>query len=50
MTRCEVKYCRGESDLGYYTHNICFNCFNRHVDKKINLKTEFNIKEGDTND
>jgi hypothetical protein len=45
MANCEVKKCKNESDLIYYNHEICKECYGKHCDRKIDLKKIFEIKD-----
>ena len=45
---CDVKHCKGESVMVYYNnYKVCERCWDRHCNDIINLKKEFNIKEGE---
>jgi hypothetical protein len=40
---CEVKFCRKDSTLIYYKHDVCDECFEKHCKGEIDLKKELKI-------
>jgi len=42
---CSVKNCKGPNEMIYYGKYICFDCYNKHCQNKINLKELFKIEE-----
>lgn len=42
---CEVWGCHNRRELLYMGKWVCWECFNKHCDGIINLKTKLKIKE-----
>jgi hypothetical protein len=42
---CEVRRCRGDEDVRYYGHYVCFKCWTKHCSDLLDLRKEFKIVE-----
>jgi hypothetical protein len=43
--KCQVKFCRNSGDVIFYGFGVCWDCYKKYCEGKIDLKAIFKIVE-----